>query len=69
MLFSSFHFFLLLLNLLSNDGLSIIRLIMPNSIARMCDSLVVGMFPSKTKTRHKFYGVCVVSVMHWGGDR
>ena len=50
-----------------NDGLSIIRLIMPNSIARMCDSLVVGMFPSKTKTRHKFYGVCVVSVMHWGG--
>ena len=49
-----------------NDGLSII---MPNSIARMCDSLVVGMFPSKTKTRHKFYGVCVVSVMHWGGDR
>ena len=69
MLFSSFHFFLLLLNLLLNDGLSIIRLIMPNSIARMCDSLVVGMFPSKTKTRHKFYGVCVVSVMHWGGDR
>ena len=52
-----------------NDGLSIIRLIMPNSIARMCDSLVVGMFPSKTKARHKFYGVCVVSVMHWGGDR
>ena len=68
-----------MLNLILNDGLSIIRLIMPNSIARMCDSLVVGMcdslvvgmFPSKTKTRHKlkFYGVCVVSVMHWGGDR
>ena len=32
----------------------------------MCDSLVVGVFPNKTKTRHKFCGVCVVSVMHWG---